>query len=207
MKDTYLTIDLDFWNNRDLDTKWLNTIATLPVTKYAVEHHHHIIPHVNAVNTKRIINVDYHADICDDLPDMKLECGTWGNYISWAEQGKFLWIYPNEDCANSEYYNNRYQNGRYKPCYGHGTCHSRNSPFSKRKQYNKWPLGKCIRRLEPVPNLDLKRIAYVSFCTSPDFRHSELQEPWDEFIKDNNIPWIKTSKEIIIPTLDQWNNI
>jgi hypothetical protein len=206
MKDTYLTIDLDFWNNRDLDINWLNKISTLQVPKYAVEHHHHIIPHVNSVNTTRMVNVDFHADVCDDEPDMTLECGTWGNYISWASKGKFIWIYPHEDCANTDY-RIRSEDGRFRALYGAGTCHSKHSPFSKRIQYNKWPLGQCKRREEPIPNIDLKRVAYVSFCTSPDFRDSELQEPWDNFIDNNNIPWIKTEKESIIPKINQWNNI
>jgi hypothetical protein len=207
MHDTYLTIDLDFWNDRELDLYWLNTVASLKfAVKYAVEYHHHILPHVNQANTRRIINVDFHSDITEDAEQMILECGTWGNFVSWADNGSFLWIFPSEKCVQGGFFktDTREAIGRYKPLQGFGTCHSVKSPFSQRNRYTKWPLGKCNRRLEPNPKIDLSRVAFVAFCTSPDYRHIELDAPWNEFLGKHNIAWIKTEKENTMPTLDQW---
>lgn len=204
MRDTYLTIDLDFWNGRDLDLVWLNKVAALDVKKFAVIHHHHIIRHANVTSCSRLINVDYHSDIGEDEKGLRLSCGTWGNFIKWAKRGRYIWIYPDDESV--ENYLLRDSFGRFTPCSGDGTCYREHSPFSKSNKYTKWGLGKVTRRLEQTPRIDLSRVAYVAFCQSPDYSNSELIEPFNRFLSENNIPWV-ASKESVIPNARRFKNL
>ena len=96
---TYLSIDLDYWNeNRDY--KNLRNILSFAKNSCPniriVDSHEEIIDHVNNSRCTNIINLDYHSDISDfdDNNSTYLNCGTWANYISFRFKGTYTWLHP-----------------------------------------------------------------------------------------------------------------
>ena len=116
---TYLSIDLDFWNFLDIKEcrSFMYEIKAtgLPVT--LVDDHADLLGHINRRKCSRVINIDYHSDICnnfDKRPHKKqfykekdglllpvLNCGTWANWINSRES--FTWLYPPNVAFDSAY--------------------------------------------------------------------------------------------------------
>jgi hypothetical protein len=113
---TYLTIDLDFWNFRKLRECKHVLERAKEVAKARrieikfVDEHHNILPDLNASGCERTVNLDYHSDICnnacnpdDDAEDLFgcdengiviLNCGTWANHVNHKLKHEFVWINP-----------------------------------------------------------------------------------------------------------------
>jgi hypothetical protein len=116
---TYLSIDLDFWNFLDLKNckNFMKEVkaTNLPIT--LVDDHADLLKHINKRECSKVINIDYHTDICNNFdtpPHSKryykekdglllpsLNCGTWANWVNNRES--YTWLYPPNVAFDSAY--------------------------------------------------------------------------------------------------------
>jgi len=106
--DTFLTVDLDYFNGEDEPTSKLETIIkkipqNIPST-FVIEHHK-ILPFFNkllkyyTINRPiNIINMDQHHDyyggVEQDTRMRHINCGNWGYFLPLC-YSKFVWVYGN----------------------------------------------------------------------------------------------------------------
>lgn len=98
----YLSIDLDFWQLNNFPYSFMEKILSMDVPIHAVDEHHHLLHHIHRFKCPIIINIDYHADICDNDKDYAtpiLNCGTWANHVKYRNKQKYIWIYRRKDCV------------------------------------------------------------------------------------------------------------
>ena len=66
---TYLSVDLDFWNFLDLKDcrNFMKEVkaTNLPIT--LVDDHADLLKRINKRKCSKIINIDYHSDICNNF--------------------------------------------------------------------------------------------------------------------------------------------
>jgi hypothetical protein len=101
---TYLSLDVDFWNNRDYEElrevmERVKRLQRRGKDLLIVDRHHKLVPHANKYRCTEVINVDAHSDIVNsdsqfrcDGTKLKLNCGTWANYLKVRQ--KFRWMFP-----------------------------------------------------------------------------------------------------------------
>jgi len=116
----YLSIDLDYWNDKEFPEHLFNRLFSTRLPIYVVNDHHHLVPHIRQFEFDTLINIDYHSDLADrDAKNsfkinVALDCGTWVNHIKGI--GKhYIWSHPLLSC----YYDSR------------GTCHGDLDPFDE----------------------------------------------------------------------------
>jgi len=176
---SYLSIDLDYFttvtsrgthvfdDQKDYH-KFFNTIFTKNIPVLLVDSHEMILDHVNSFPSDILYNMDYHNDVFPVCTmDLKhgygLECGSWGNFVSWRKDGTFIWCLPDfDECW----------------VYGYGDCNLgdtgyKSNPrlFNSRKPYSKTivrdALWKDYRIYRKLPNL--KDVQAVGICMSVGF--------------------------------------
>jgi len=158
MKKSYLSIDLDFWKEyRDSrsSTSFFNKVFALNVPMLFVIEHEELLNDINSSKADVLYNIDYHSDICSDNEievDDNPTDGTWVNYISWRNKGKYCWICP----SLNECYTNQ-----------NGTCCwiSDSDPFKYKKESG-W---KSIEVTQKLKTIDWRTITNVGVCLSPCF--------------------------------------
>lgn len=159
VKDTYLSIDMDFWShcaNYKKVNKFMHNLKTTGIKPVVVKYHHELVKHINGMDgVTRLLNMDYHSDIADisDCTEREFNEGTWGNYIRLSENNEFIWYYPSRNC----------------PSMTAGYCHSGcDNPFDKANQglYN-W--NRILKIYGQVPNFELDRVAGIGICLSPNW--------------------------------------
>lgn len=160
MKDTYLSIDMDFWCKHfgiEHTTAFFNKISALNIKPVVVKYHHELTKYASGNNgLTRLLNMDYHSDVAD-IKQCTLDTfneGTWVNYVRMGENKEFVWYHPLKQCMG----------------YRTGYCHTniRNNPFSATNQgkYN-W---KSITSIHgEVPDHELERVSKIGICLSPDW--------------------------------------
>ena len=114
---TYLSIDLDYWSysTEQSAVRCFDRVFSLGLPIYVAPYHHQLLTHMNESACDTLINVDFHSDLCDlhDPPHDLLNEGTWGNFVSWQKNGRFIWRYPSGPRVHDGY------------------CHARLNPFTK----------------------------------------------------------------------------
>jgi hypothetical protein len=171
-KDTVLSIDLDYWRTvTPTMLSFLRKCLALNVPKVLTKFHHQLLPFVNKHRASILINIDYHADFCEDdrnkhnriiLPE--LNCGTWVNHVKWRKQGTFIWVCPNK-----------------KDCYeqGEGRCDSsrdhETDPFVN--DNNGWHRREIRVGLKGI---DLQRVKAIGFALSPDYIWTRVRRNYDQ---------------------------
>jgi hypothetical protein len=156
----YLSIDLDYW--RHAHERWYVLdffrkvqarvkTAKLPVT--VAFYHHHLVDDINAwcQQLNRVINVDYHSDIVDEVrgADLRFNEGSWANFIHFRGDGTFEWRYPDSKCLST----------------GEGYCHEQKNPFLK-PEVAGWKRTVKRRGLGNIPWDDIFAVGIV---LSPDW--------------------------------------
>lgn len=96
---TYLSVDLDYWGSFRTPRKtvilYIDKILSLGVPIHIVESHEDILIHINNYRIETLINVDFHADICNEDGDRyDLNEGTWANFYFYPNDCRYVWIYP-----------------------------------------------------------------------------------------------------------------
>jgi hypothetical protein len=154
---TYLSIDLDYWTSR-FPWKFLNHLASLKLPMVGVIDHHMMLDHINYFEPPKIINIDFHSDICEKYYEgdfVELECGTWANHVCGAKE-HFLWVHPNSKVSDGYCHSNWGAN----PFMCGDTEHTFDvcgwQKVSKRKR----------RLLTPEEEADL---CGIGICLSPDY--------------------------------------
>jgi hypothetical protein len=159
MKDTYLSLDMDFWsqcNNYKKVNKFMRSLASTGIKPVVVKYHHEIVKHINGMEgVNRVLNMDYHSDIADisECTEREFNEGTWGNYIKLHENHEFVWYYPMTKCVRMTT----------------GYCHtSVYNPFDKKRQglYN-W--NRILKTYGEVPEHEFSRLAGIGICLSPNW--------------------------------------
>jgi len=156
MKKAYLSIDLDFWMNEP-DTKkanqFFNKVFALNVPKKFVIEHEELVDDINKSKADILYNMDFHSDICGDSQIQEgedPEDGTWVNFISWSNKGKYIWICPDvEECYELMA----------------GTCHGEEEfdPFKFPIEHS-WNSIQVTQRLKII---DWRKVTHIGICLSP----------------------------------------
>ena len=176
--DTYLSIDLDFWTSERLfpdedgehvfgefPSLFLEKVALLKRPVAVAVHHHHILEHINSFpQCSKLVNIDCHSDLCGNIEmNDDVECGTWGNYVEWRtkESSHFSWWHPSSQCSQGK-------------CNTDGGCWCnllpQENPFFSKNPRKLCGWGKVSRkRMGLFRDADLKGIAAVGICLSPDY--------------------------------------
>jgi hypothetical protein len=169
-RDTYLSIDMDFWYKYRGFTqavKFFNSLDQLKIKPIVVKYHHELTKHVNETpNISRLVNMDFHSDIADiEICDNEnFNEGTWINYVRMQENSEYVWRYPMNTCLG----------------YFTGYCHGaeRNNPFNKSEQ-GKFHWDRVLKVRGPIEPWEFNRIAAVGICMSPNWTHNK-----NEFFAD-----------------------
>lgn len=113
-RDTYLSVDLDYWTARPEDfggidsadvaaSDFLRRVRAWSPSVILCADHDQFVPHVNGVfptPIRRVINIDYHSDLPDwgaATPFPELNEGTWGLYVSMPHTKAFEWRSATKD--------------------------------------------------------------------------------------------------------------
>lgn len=163
-RDTYLTVDLDFWMNHSNETiqgmiDFLNAIKRCHREIHVVKYHNEVIPHIAQFpEVSRVVNVDYHSDIADICVECRDVCdfneGTWANFVTGITKREFEWRYPSTNEIDLS----------------HGYCHEMESPFSMSPSERKGLGWSKITMKHGLPrSFELLRCAAFSICVSPNW--------------------------------------
>lgn len=164
IRDTYLSIDMDFWWKTRVFTKvskFFDKLHSYRIIPTVVQYHHELTDIVSSTKgITRLINMDYHSDIADvsicNQDDFNE--GTWINYVRLTENAEYVWYYPSAQCV------------RYDTGYCHGDIHA--NPFNKNEQY-KYNWNRVLKKHGEIPEWEFNRIAAVGICMSPNWTHSK----------------------------------
>lgn len=176
---TYLSIDIDYWNNDYWEGNYLNNVEyklhsllqraqDIPVI--AVMNHQQLLQPINNSGAERLINIDEHSDITDADID-NLECGTWVSYVKWRMTGHYIWIRPDR---TTEY----------------GSCNG---------DVKNWNQGTDWYKTESkyISNKNIKLARYlndcvgIGICMSPHYSIYELIGIFKRIVKQYDIPYTK----------------
>ena len=152
----HLSIDLDYWN---INTKpdclsYVSKVLSLkrPTTVYT--QHHLILRNVRAMYD-RVVNIDYHSDICE-LHQGWPECGSWANYFPGRQNAYYEWRLPDRrECIGL----------------GEGLCHRSRSwrysdnPFVNVAEHKWRGLKHCVG----LKGIRLGEVEDVSIVLSPEY--------------------------------------
>ena len=210
-RDTYLSIDLDYWKESNTTTgmvNFLKKVKQINPKPVVVKSHNELIHHVHDTKgVNRVVNVDYHSDITDLSNSSHLKKhfneGTWINYINLKENSEYVWHYPHKDsCTDFT-----------------GYCHQNHNPFNKHSSIHDDFSWECVKKRKGLPSdAELARVKDVGICISPNWTgikvlnhlyalaKLEMIDPNDItklFIPDNKVDIHKLDREIFTNIIGQ----
>lgn len=142
---SYLSIDLDYFNDRDRSLSlFFSKVIKLRLPIYIACFHDQLLEHINSSGCNVLYNIDYHSDLSDGDDD--LNEGNWVNFVDWRSEGKYYWHRPNQQVKRNNY------------------CHFYTNPFD-----SKTPAGWLIAKQRVGLNINWKSIKAVGCCLSPDW--------------------------------------
>jgi len=199
MRDTYLSIDLDFfdcvsdgdaygymWGTSEykkyirmsrIRSTLFNDILSEKIPINIMVHHDHMVPFINNSGCCNIINMDYHSDLTTE-PREKVTEGSVFDFVEHKESKTYTWLMPST---------------RVGVPYGLGRCDDRydkrGNPIDifKKRYWVYMHQKKTINRKV----IDLDKVKEVGVCISP--RWITINSA--DFIKNVIIPL--ASKEVI----------
>lgn len=101
---TYLSIDLDYWGMSGAPGMgpMISRVLALNVPTCLVRTHSTMLKHMRRFDFDKLVNVDFHSDLCSRLGFKKLVLneGTWGAFVPHRNRGRFEWRLPDYfDCV------------------------------------------------------------------------------------------------------------
>lgn len=148
-RDTYLSIDLDYWNKAPFEPALLDAVFARGERPHVTLDHHDLLPHADAhPELSHLVNIDYHSDLLSTHEPPHI--GNWVNYVSWREHGHYLWILPRMNDYHLRW----------------GYCHVGENPFMDTRRLTGWL--SADKREGYEPDL-LERVAAVGICISPNY--------------------------------------
>jgi hypothetical protein len=166
---TYLSIDIDFWNDLDAAEKALSRLlirrGSIPTR--AVMNHQQLLQSINRSGADLLVNVDEHSDLADT--DITIfECGTWVSYVKWRTQGSYLWI--------------RNQRGT-----SHGSCNHGQKTWNMGSDW--WSSRSVFETQEVNLCPYLRDCVGIGLCLSPSFCVSGAKELFEMLVKAFHISY------------------
>lgn len=156
----YLSIDLDFWCEHFYSSHaaawFFRKVFSLNVPIVFVIEHEELLEDINEMEgLTTLYNVDYHSDLVDDKYALdgrrKPKDFSWANHIKNKENGKFVWIYPDQGCYTKDY----------------GTCHG--EPECDPFKYPNLTSWRTVEHTDNTKDIDWDKIEKVGVCLSPCF--------------------------------------
>jgi len=181
---TYLSVDLDFWNNQfeevaedDLEHIFAGA-KKLGIPTVAVMNHQQLTPFVNRSGATKLVNIDTHSDLADKYVEYR-NCGTWVSYVKWRAKGKYKWVHRLSLFV--------------------GECNSGNPIFMDvgpaRMNLVDWSEVSHERvKYLPKANSLLTDCCSIGFVLSPSYTNHELQPIFKQMVKKYNIPYLKGTR-------------
>lgn len=149
MPDTYISIDLDYWNKASHDPWLLDAVFASGKPIAVTLDHHDLLPHLEAqAGLSRVVNVDYHSDFFSTHEP--LHCGNWVNYVSWRARGHYLWVLPRMNDYHLRW----------------GYCHVGENPFLDTTRLTGW---RSADKQEGYGHEILDGVAAIGICISPGY--------------------------------------
>lgn len=147
--DTYLSIDLDFWNKAAFEPTLLDAVFAGELPRIVTLDHHDLLPHVNGFpGLTRLENIDYHSDFIGVAEPLHI--GNWVNHVAWREHAEYEWVVP--------------RMVDYHLRLGHH--HTGENPFTEPRRLTGW---RAAGKREGYTADVLDRVAAVGICVSPDY--------------------------------------
>lgn len=150
MRDTYLSVDLDYWNKAAFEPALLDAVFDTGLPAVVALDHHDLLPHVASFPAlTQLVNVDYHSDLMSS-PE-PLHIGNWVNHVPWRGGADYLWALPRLNDYHLKW----------------GCCHVGENPFLDTVRLTGW---RSADRREGY-DLDelLPRVAAAGICVSPNY--------------------------------------
>jgi hypothetical protein len=168
--DTFLSVDIDYFNDCPSQLgKFLGWLEiNIPLSVSVVTSHYQMLAKVNKSSASVLLNIDAHSDLAScDVPF--LNCGTWVSYVSWRDEGRYIWIRPERSYE--------------------GECNGGDNIFepgseatSDWREYKSYyvPIKSLIssRRVWK----DINAIS-VCFCVSPNYANKEVKDIFRAWMK------------------------
>jgi hypothetical protein len=130
--ETYLSVDLDFFNDRPkselirLCHDILNKVQSKDIL--LVDTHEELLPHCAAIEPDLLVNVDEHSDLTEDKTAATFpHCGNWVNF---SKAKKYRWLAPNREVTS--YYNVSLWGNKTTVSQGKGRCDNTEHFFTKK---------------------------------------------------------------------------
>ncbi len=179
MSKSYLSIDIDFWNDLNAAERSLSRLllrrGDIPIL--AVMNHQQLLTHVNRSGANLLINVDEHSDLVDTTVKI-FECGSWISYVEWRKDGEYLWV-------------------RNKRSASYGSC---NQLCNHWNEDSDWGSTKSVFRKQAVDLCPyLQDCVGIGLCLSPSFCVKGAEDLFKMLIKAFYIPYKKGQS-------NEWNN-
>ena len=190
MPDTFLSIDLDFFNpfcdgeyadsrrHVWLARRYLDSVARqcrkrgIPLS--AVMNHQQMLRHVDQSGATRLINLDTHSDLVSrDVSSF--HCGSWTSFVKRRRESTYHWIH-----AGLVY---------------EGECSSH--PIfagARRPRHTMTDWKRVIRtKVSRMPRIStlLKGVVHASVVLSPAYSYSELEPVFRRWVKKWEVPYTK----------------
>lgn len=196
MGNTYLSVDIDFWNNLgDVDCcTWHDKKENLNIflekcyatsTKYAIPliavmNHQQLLKFVDNSNANILLNIDEHSDLTRSNVT-ELNCGTWISYVRWRNIGTYYWMQSNVNPLAGD-------------CSGYDDS---NDVIFNHKRINMeqvdWSDLKLITQLSLMTktsmNAVLSSAISIGIVLSPQYSHPILQQVFRKWVKNYDVPY------------------
>ena len=152
----YLSIDLDYWTclktfSIEECNEFIKRIKDVESDKFIfVFSHEDLLTDINESDCNSLVNVDFHSDLANYDDNLLLNEGTWVNFVSWKNEGKFSWRFPSNNLKSL------------------GCCHDSSvNDFSELNCKNTgW---KKIESIKGTKNISWSKVRRVGISLSPDW--------------------------------------
>lgn len=186
---TFLSIDIDFWNESgkdcvDLMLENLNSVykicRTNGIPLSAVANHNQMLSLVNDSKTNQLINIDYHSDLATNNVE-NLNCGTWVSYVKNRRNSKYKWLHHNRAV--------------YGDCNGSEPIFKGISDIEDYFNEGEVDWGEVTHREVSSPIFDFRKminreiITQVCICESPSYTNDDIYEKFREWRKSKKIEY------------------
>lgn len=187
LRDTYLSIDLDYWMHSESNVmySYLTKIINMGLPIDVVKYHNEILEYINNRDEiTRVLNMDFHSDIgdlhLDECNERQFNEGTWVNYVNLTKKKEYIWYYPDDSSLTQHT----------------GYCHIEDNPFE-----SYFPLtygwNKIKKRKGTPSRFNLLRVSRVGICVSPNWLNIDVGTDVVDFLIDNKLIYENKRKYIL----------
>jgi hypothetical protein len=175
----YLSVDLDFWNDKRFPQKYFDQLINLGKPLIIVRQHHYLLKHIRKFENQfdTLVNIDYHSDITDRCEGKTqfsrqcyLNCGTWVNHIK-GNNKRYIWSYPQKVCVLPKWHT--------------GYCHCYTNPFTCGNTYEVCRWSFVEKRYRWFPKME--DVIAIGISISPGWSDLQLIRDFKKWFINNEI--------------------